>query len=284
MRRVATLVARGVPAGELFRAVTEEVRRILSAENAHLIRYEPDDTATVLAAFGRTDDILPAGTRWKLGGKNVTTLVFETGRPARIDDYGDTWGAFAVAREHGVRSSVAAPVVVEASLWGVMVVAASEERSLPADTEARLASFTELVATAIANAESRAGLARLAEEQAALRQVATLVARGTPPDEVFAAVTEEVARLFPTDWTVMCRYLPDGAFTIVGSVGSLANPWPVGGRWPLGGNNAATLVFETARPARIENYAGVAGAHIDRAHEDGIRSTVATPIIVEGRV
>jgi hypothetical protein len=79
------------------------------------------------------------------------------------------------------------------------------------------------------------GVRGLAEEQAALRRVATLVARRAPPEEVFAAVTEEVARLFPTDWTVMCRYVPDGAFTIVGSVGSLGRPCPVGGRWPLGG-------------------------------------------------
>jgi hypothetical protein len=65
-------------------------------------------------------------------------------------------------------------------------------RPLPADTEARLASFTELVATAIANAESRAALARLAEEQAALRRVATLVAGGTSPDKVLAAVAGEI--------------------------------------------------------------------------------------------
>jgi GAF domain-containing protein len=187
LRRVATLVARGVAAGELFRAVTEEVAGLLAAENVHLIRYEPDDAATVLAAFGRNERVLPAGRRWKLGGKNVTTLVFETGRSARIADYGDASGTFAVgAREHGVRSSVAAPIVVEASLWGVMVVAWSEERSLPADTEARLADFTELLAMAVANAESRAGLAQLAEEQEALRRVATLVARSVPPEEVFA--------------------------------------------------------------------------------------------------
>ena len=54
LRRVATLVARGVPAGEVFRAVTEEVGRLLPAEYAHLIRYEPGDTATALAPFGRT--------------------------------------------------------------------------------------------------------------------------------------------------------------------------------------------------------------------------------------
>ena len=285
LRRVATLVARGAPASELFRAVTEEVGRVLSVENVHLLRYECDDTAIVLASFGRNYGVLPAGAQMTLGGRNVTTLVLQTGRSARIDDYDDASGPLAVgAREHGVRSSVAAPIVVEASLWGVMVVGSSEEQPLPADTEARLAGFTELIATAIANAESRAELARLAEEQGALRHVATLVAQGTPQEDVLAAVTEEVARLFPADWTVMCRYLPDDAFTIVASVGSLGRPWPVGGRWPLGGNNAATLVFESGRPVRIENYAGVTGDHIDKAREDGIRSTVATPIIVEGRV
>jgi hypothetical protein len=50
--RVATLVARGVPAEELFKAVTEEVGRVLSIEFVHLLRYEPDGMATALAAFG----------------------------------------------------------------------------------------------------------------------------------------------------------------------------------------------------------------------------------------
>jgi hypothetical protein len=69
-----------------------------------------------------------------------------------------------------------------------MTAASTAERSLPAGTEARLGNFTELVATAIANAESRGALARLADEQAALRRVATLVARGAPPIEIVAAV------------------------------------------------------------------------------------------------
>jgi signal transduction histidine kinase len=285
LRRVATLVARGVPAGELFRAVTEEVRRVLSTEYAHLIRYGTDDMATVLAAFGRTDDILPAGTQLELGGSNATTLVFETGRSARIDNYGETSGPFAVpARGHEVRSSVATPILVEARLWGVMVVGGSEEQPLPADTEARLADFTELVGTAIANAETAAGLARLADEQAALRRVATLVARGTPPAEVFAAVTEEVRRLLVVELATMVRYEPNGAFTIVGNVGSVGKHWAVGSRWPVGGNNTTTLVFETARPARVKNFDEASGAHIDRAREVGIRSAVGTPIIVEGRL
>jgi signal transduction histidine kinase/putative methionine-R-sulfoxide reductase with GAF domain/uncharacterized protein YoaH (UPF0181 family) len=289
-RRIATLVARGVPQEEVFAAVTEEVGRLLSAEYVHLIRYEPDDMATSLAAFGQTDGTLPAGTRLKLGGKNVTTLVFETRRSARIDDYRAASGPFAdVARERDarLRSSVGTPIVVEASLWGVVVVGCSEEQSLPADTEARLASFTELVATAIANTESRAGLARLAEEQEALRRVATLVAHGVPQEELFAAVTEEVSRLLVAEMSNMVRYEPDGAFTIVGRVSNvevLGKHWPVGSRWPLGGDNTTTLVFETTRPARIDTFDEATGEHLERVREVGFRSAVAVPIVVEGHL
>jgi signal transduction histidine kinase len=54
---------------------------------------------------------------------------------------------------------VGTPIIVEGRLWGVITVSSTLERPLPLDTEERLASFTELVATAIANAESRAALA-----------------------------------------------------------------------------------------------------------------------------
>ncbi len=186
--------------------------------------------------------------------------MFETGRSARIDDYGHASGPFAVvARERGVRSSVATPIVVEDSVWGVMVVGCFGEQRLPADTEARLASFTELVAPAVANAESRAAVARLAQEQTTLRRVATLVARGAEPQELFGSVTEEVARLLLAEMSNTARYEPDGSFTIVGSVGILRTHWPVGSRWPLGGNNTTTLVFETTRPARIETFDEASG-------------------------
>ena len=138
-----------------------------------------------------------------------------------------------------------------------MVVAFSgqELRLLSADTEARLASFTELVATAIANADSRAELARLAEEQAALRRVATLVAHGAPQEEVFAAVIEEIARLLPVNVAGFIRYDPDGMFTYVAAWGKAVDYVPpVGSRWTLGGHNLGTLVFETGRPARLDHY------------------------------
>jgi GAF domain-containing protein len=79
--------------------------------------------------------------------------VFQTHRAARIDDYAGASGPFAeLAREFGLRAAVGVPVSVEVRLWGVMTVRSTREEPLPADTDARLAGFTERAATAIANA------------------------------------------------------------------------------------------------------------------------------------
>jgi signal transduction histidine kinase len=286
MRRVATLVARAAPADELFAAVTEEAGRQLAADFVRMARYEPGDWLTILAAWGRTGEHFPIGSRWPHNGENISSLVLQTGRPARLDNFAAVSGPLAVeARERGVRHVAGAPVIVQGRPWGVMIAGSINERPLPADTEARLGSFTELVATAIANADSRAGLARLAEEQAALRRVATLAARGVPPEEVFAVVAREAGQLLPVDSASMCRFESDHTLTFVAQWGSVASHFPVGSRWMLGGHNLGTLVFETGRPARIDSYAdsssGALGAVI---RESALRSAVATPIIVQGRL
>jgi signal transduction histidine kinase len=287
LRRVATLVARGVPRDEVFAAVTEEVGRLLCVEYAGLARYESDGTAmTVVAVWGRAGDpVPPGGTRQILEGNNISTLVFETGRPARIDGYANASGPLGVAaREYGIGSGVGTPVIVEGHLWGVMATYAALDQPLPADAEARLANFTELLATAIANAESSAEIARLAEEQAALRRVATLVASGAPPDEVFAAVVEEVGRLLAVASVAMGRYEPAGTVISVAAWGTAVTRFPVGGRWIPEGKNLVTIVFEAGRPARIDNYAEASGPVGVAARETGFRSAVGTPIIVEGHL
>lgn len=82
------------------------------------------------------------------------------------------------------RASAAAPIAVEARAWGaLLVVRSTRTEPLPADSEARLEVFTDLVATAISNAQARADVQRLAHEPAALRRVATLVARESLPAE-----------------------------------------------------------------------------------------------------
>lgn len=287
LRRVAMLVARGVPPEEVFAAVTGEVGRVLSAGYTHLGRYEPDGALTSVAAWGAASAGFPVGSLWSLGGKNVATLVLETGRPARVDGYADASGPLgAAARERGVGSAAGTPVIVDGRLWGVVVAGTrSGKRPLPTGTEARLASFTELVATAIANAESRAALARLAEEQAALRRVATLVAHGAPPEELFAAVTEEVGRLLGSYLAGMARYGSDDTVTVLTAWAAEGEHPLVPGPWPLEGGDVASMVSKTGRSVRIDDYRGVPGHIAAFVREElGIVSSVASPIVVEGRL
>jgi signal transduction histidine kinase len=94
-----------------------------------------------------------------LGGQNVTTLVFRTGQPARVDDYADATGeAATLARERGMRSIVGVPISVDGRLWGLMMVASASEQPHRLYIEGPLVGFTELLATALANAEAQAAL------------------------------------------------------------------------------------------------------------------------------
>jgi GAF domain-containing protein len=120
LRRVAMLVARGEPPEAVFAAVAGEVGRLLRVELATLFRYELGRTATSVTSWGPAGVDLPVGVRWPLEGHNVTTLVFQTGRPARIDRYGDSSSGplSAAVRETGIRSAVGVPLLVEGSLGG----------------------------------------------------------------------------------------------------------------------------------------------------------------------
>jgi len=158
LRRVATLVAEGVPPEKVFPAVNEEVARLLDVDGTRLMRYEADGTATMVASWGEPT-IVPAGTRMALNGRNIASLVRSSGRPARIEDYEDASGSAAViARESGVRSAVGAPIRVDGRLWGAMTAFSKADKPLPSGIELRLADFTDLVGTAIANTQARVDL------------------------------------------------------------------------------------------------------------------------------
>ncbi len=154
---MATLVAREAPETAVLASVAEEISRLLGGQHTHINRYETDDLATCVAAWGRPDTV---GLRFSLGGDSITARVARTGRPARLDDYSDAAGQIADdARTRAVRSGVGVPIVVDERLWGVVVATLRQTGALPPDTESRMAEFTELVATAISNLQARSDLA-----------------------------------------------------------------------------------------------------------------------------
>ena len=172
LRRIAALLARSVPAEEVFDAVVDEVRSLMGVEAAGLGRYEADNTATVLAVSAEADAwVLLPGDKLSTEGRNITALVLRTGRPARVDDLKATGGEDVRRfREAGVRSVVGAPVQLRERVWGLLGVY-SMHRRLPPETEARLADFAALVASALANVQawseleaSRVRIIRAADE------------------------------------------------------------------------------------------------------------------------
>jgi signal transduction histidine kinase len=287
LRRVAMMVARGAAPSETFGVVAAEVGRLFGADVAVVFRYEPDRTATVVGLWSVSAVSFPRDARLTVAGVGAAVTVLETGRPTRTERMAgppeSIAGCFA---QVGARTGVGAPITVEGGLWGVLIAAATGSGMLPVGSEARIAEFTELAGTAIANADARSALRWVADEQAALRRVATLVARGMPPDRVFDAVTEEVGRLMNADLTSLARYDPDGAVRVLGAWSRNEAPWPfpVGSRVELSGRNVTTLVFQTHRTARVDSYTEDCGVAVAALLATGLRSSVGAPISVEGRL
>ena len=286
LRRVATLVAEEAEPRDLFALVAEEVARVVNLPFLIVARYEVDGTATECASFPPEDAPFPAGHRWSPDGENVLARVRTSWEAARIDDYSRLDGELAATvRRLGIRSAVGVPIVVAGRVWGAMMAFTKNPDPLPVGTEGRLASFTELLATAIANAESREALGLLADEQAALRRVATLVARGASPSEVFSAVAAELARVLAVQHASVWRYEPDGAATLLAASDEAgAKKMPVGDRFTLEGDNLAAMVLHTGRSARMDSLDEAGGSAAARIRELGIRAAVAAPIIVDGHL
>ena len=152
LRRLATLVARGVEPAEVFDAVVKEMRRCLLTERAGLWRYETSGEITLLAVDHRSPAPVkwPVGTRTPIDGNTLAAMVQSTGRPARMDSYENSAGSLAArVREMGVRTAVGVPVIVDGRVWGLAAVGSVEPGPMTADTEARISGFAELVGTAV---------------------------------------------------------------------------------------------------------------------------------------
>ncbi|GFG51084.1 sensor histidine kinase [Mycolicibacterium agri] len=160
LRRVATLVARGVALSQICPAAVLELSQGLRVEDVVLLEYGSSG-ATVVAGHrdGSGDAIQCAGKQVSLDGASVTATIFRERRAVRIDSYADTTGPTdAHIRSLGLQSAAGAPILVGDRLWGALIVGSVRAGSLPIGTELRIQDFADLVATAIANAETQAQL------------------------------------------------------------------------------------------------------------------------------
>jgi signal transduction histidine kinase len=222
--------------------------------------------------------VMHVGMRLDPGGDGIVQRVRRSARAVRIDDYTGVPGQnAATARELGLTCGVGAPIVTEGRVWGALAVLS--RGPLPPTVETRLALFAELVATAIANAQTQIALRALADEQAALRRVAELVAHGTAPHELFAAVAEEASRLLGDQPMTLTRFAGDRSLVVMATRNG---PAPVGTTIEFETDTLPDWVRRDGRVARVDDYRRERDAEL--AAEFGLAAAVAAPIVVANDV
>jgi signal transduction histidine kinase len=145
---------------------------------------------------------------------------------------------------------------------------------------------TAVVVGGLAAQLRRAALesARLSGEQAALRRVATLVAGGALPTEVFSAVAGELGRAVGASLTVVLRYEGDGTATVVGGWAESGVLIPAGARLTVTAQGVPGPVAQPGVAVRAERFAGPPGSVGGFFQQAGASTGLASPIVVEGRV
>jgi hypothetical protein len=128
------------------------MRQCVRAEIAFLWRYEIAGEITLIAASYHSGSLVnwPVGTRAPFAGDNLAAVLQRTGRPAHVDSYNDAVGDLAARiRATGIREAAGVLIMVDGRIWGLATVGSTHSRVLPADTNAHIGSFAELVATAV---------------------------------------------------------------------------------------------------------------------------------------
>ena len=279
LRHVATLVAEGAAEPELLAAVTAEVARLFGADRASTMRWDGDSIRVIGDWSADPSTPSMAGRVLTYGGDTITARVVNSGAPARVESADDLDTEFARERykEFDLQASIGAPIFLEDRIWGVVIASRRTPNDpFPPGAEQRLADFAALVAQAIANSEARRQLAALAEEQAALRRVATLVAGGRPQAEVLRSASLEAGRTFDAEAVVVLRWegVHDEVLIVEAWCGEDFSDISAGGHYHPAPDSATTTVLET----------GFSSRGPERSTELGERSAISSPVIVDGRL
>jgi PAS domain S-box-containing protein len=261
LRSVVQAMAEGLVVRDVRGVVTDcnaAAERMIGAARERLRGRRPE--AIIGQAFDAEGAPVPAGRL--LGDGTLATGEPESGLVARLSrsDGADVW------------VSVSSGPVLDATGRPEGVVSTLSDITRRREAEQQLM------------ASERATRA-LADEQAALRRIATLVAAEAPPGAVFEQVTEEVARLLGTPSASLMRYEDDRRVTLVGAwrePGSDVNP--VGTSFALDGDSVIARVLRSGQPQRIDDYERAGGTLADQLRALGYRSSVAAPISVGGRL
>jgi signal transduction histidine kinase len=128
------------------------------------------------------------------------------------------------------------------------------------------------------------GAEEIIREHAALRRVATLVAQQPSTAEVFAAVTEEAGRVLGVQTANLMRVETPELAVIVAGWSEGAAHVPVGSTGVLDGRGLVGKVLDTGRPSRVDDFDEVGGAVAASLRSLGLRSGVAGPVVVGGRI
>lgn len=269
LRRVAELAAHEAPAEEILQAVAVEASTLAGVDFSTLLHYEPDGSTVIVALHGAPPGI-EIGMRSPATGDVSLQRVWRTGRPARIDNLAEMSGLWPqLALRHGFNASAAVPVVMHGTIRGALVVVGRGD-AFPPTLEERLSNFADLAATALSAADARQGLRLLANEQAAVRRVAELVARSAALDPIFNAVAVETSSLLGNLASSLLHYDDDDGAVVVASTDNLL---PAGLRFPSGPDGTHTFGDQrrTGRPV----------VSASNPKEVGV---VVVPVTVEGHV
>lgn len=282
--RVAELVARESPADDLFHAVAEQLGCVTHVSGTQLLRFDDDEMATSVGSWGRVESGIAVGEPFSTQGNILTGRIRATGLPARVEDYSSAVGQLdALKRGFGIRSAVGAPIRTAGRLWGVLVVGSVATEPLPDETEDRMVKFADLVGVALSNFEARTSLQILADEQAALRRVATVVAR-EEWDVILPTIVRELGLLHRVAGSVIIRYENDELATILAAWGDPQLDQFIGQTLPFEGDNPGDYVWRTHRPARQHGFEGGAGLFAELAVQMGLTESLAGPVFVENRL
>ena len=279
LRRVAELAAQDAPVEQVLQAVAVEASGLADVEFGMVLRYVDHDGGNRIMALHGAPDTFTVGMRAPGTGDGSVHRVWRTGRAARVEDLGQVSGLWPrLSYERGFTTSAGVPVTIRGALWGALIVA-GRGQPFPRTIEQHLASFADLAATAIAATGARQELRMAAEEQAALRRVAELVARGASLDEVFSAAAREASTLLGSSGAALVRFEDADAAVVVAAVGSAE---PHGSRVPVQPGSALEDLRRRRGPVPLGGTTPLPSA--DPAGARGSAGAVVVPVTVEGQM